>query len=117
MSHLLGKHSKFLRRAAHQEQVPQWYGETVGFWDGTTLVAWTANIQPWTQHTMFETSAKMETIEVIKPAYDAKHKFIGIELSGDYLAIAKRRIAEARPDFNFTIDPNAKDITCSTSQT
>ena len=63
----------------HVQQVPQWYGETVGFWDGNTLVAWTANIQPWTQHTMFETSSKMETVEIIKPAYDAKHKFIGID--------------------------------------
>jgi len=31
------------------------------------------------------------------------HDFIGIELSGDYLAIAKRRIAEARPDFNLNL--------------
>src|SRR5262249_45006023 len=27
----------------HQWQVPQWYGETVGFWNGDTLVAWTAH--------------------------------------------------------------------------
>jgi DNA modification methylase len=32
------------------------------------------------------------------------HRFIGIEMNGDYLAIAKRRIAAARPDFNPTID-------------
>jgi DNA modification methylase len=32
------------------------------------------------------------------------HRFIGIEINGDYLAIAKRRIAEARPDFDQTID-------------
>jgi len=32
------------------------------------------------------------------------HKFVGIELNGDYLAIAKRRIAEARPDFTQTIE-------------
>jgi len=63
----------------HVQKVPQWYGETVGFWDGTTLVSWTANIQPWTQHTMFESSAQLETIETIKPAYDAKGKFIGID--------------------------------------
>ncbi len=45
------------------------------------------------------------------------HKFIGIEMNGDYLAIAKRRIAEARPDFQLTLDLKAKDITCSTSRT
>ncbi len=29
----------------HVQKVLQWYGETIGFWDGTTLVIWTANIQ------------------------------------------------------------------------
>ena len=33
------------------------------------------------------------------------HKFIGIEINGDYLAIAKRRIALASPDFQ----PRAED--------
>jgi DNA modification methylase len=32
------------------------------------------------------------------------HKFIGMELNGDYLAVAKRRIAAARPDFTQTIE-------------
>lgn len=31
------------------------------------------------------------------------HPFIGIELNGDYLAIAKRRIAAASPDFNVNL--------------
>ena len=63
----------------HVQNVPQWYGETVGFWDGETLVTWTANIQPWTQHTMFESSPQMQSVEIFKPAYDTKHKFIGID--------------------------------------
>ncbi len=51
------------------QKVPQWYGETVGFWDGTTLVTWTANVQAWTlSHSMFEFSDKMETVETFKPA-------------------------------------------------
>jgi DNA modification methylase len=37
------------------------------------------------------------------------HRFIGIELNRDYLAIASRRIAEARPDFNLTIDTVASE--------
>lgn len=45
------------------------------------------------------------------------HKFIGVELNGDYMAIAKRRIAQATPDFQLTLDLNARDITCSTSPT
>jgi hypothetical protein len=63
----------------HVQKVPQWYGETVGFWDGDTLVAWTANVQGWTQHTLFEFSNKLEAIEVFKPYKDAGGKFLGIE--------------------------------------
>jgi hypothetical protein len=63
----------------HVQKVPQWYGETVGFWDGDTLVAWTADVQGWTQHTLFEFSNKLEAIEVIKPYRDASGKFLGIE--------------------------------------
>jgi len=64
----------------HVQKVPQWYGETIGFWDGTTLVTWTANIQGWTlTHGMFESSDKMETVETFKPAYDANGKFIGLD--------------------------------------
>ena len=63
----------------HVQKVPQWYGETVGFWDKDTLVTWTADIQAWTQHTAFESSPQMESVETFKPAYDAKHKFIGID--------------------------------------
>lgn len=39
------------------------------------------------------------------------HKFIGIEMNGDYLAIAQRRIAQASPDFQLTLDLKAQDIT------
>ena len=61
------------------QSVPQWYGETVGFWDGETLVTWTSDIQAWTQHTMFEFSPKLETVEIFRPAYDAQHRFIGVD--------------------------------------
>ncbi len=64
----------------HVQKVLQWYGETIGFWDGTTLVTWTAHIQGWTlTHSMFETSDKLETVETFKPAYDASGKFIGLD--------------------------------------
>ena len=39
------------------------------------------------------------------------HTFVGIEMNGDYLAVAKRRIAQAWPDFQLTLDLKAKDIT------
>jgi hypothetical protein len=57
---LIGQH--------HVEKVPQWYGETVGFWDGDTLVSWTANVQGWTLgHGMFEFSDKLQVVETFKP--------------------------------------------------
>ena len=49
------------------------HGETVGFWNGNTLVAWTANVQGWTlSHSMFEYSSNIETIEVFTPSADGK---------------------------------------------
>ena len=80
---LSGIADNFLREVLigreHVQKVPQWYGETVGFWDGDTLITWTANVQGWTQHTLFEFSNKMETVETFKPLYDAGHRFVGIE--------------------------------------
>ena len=74
---LTGIADNLLRRVLigrkHVQKVPQWFGETVGFWNGNTLVAWTSNVQGWTlSHSMFEFSNKMETIEVFKPAPDGK---------------------------------------------
>lgn len=70
-----GVADNFLRKVLigreHVQQVPQWYGETVGFWDGDTLVAWTSNVQGWTlSHSMFEFSNSLEVIEVIRPRDD-----------------------------------------------
>ena len=57
----------------HVMQVPQWFGETVGFWNGNTLVAWTANVQGWTiSHSMFEFSSALEIVEVFRPGADGK---------------------------------------------
>ena len=61
----------------HVQKVPQWYGENIGFWDGTTLVTWTANVQDWWFHTMFEYSDKMEAVQTLKPAYDATATLAG----------------------------------------
>jgi hypothetical protein len=74
-----GTADNFLRKVLigreHVQQVPQWYGETVGFWDGDTLVSWTANVQGWTlTHSMFDFSNSMETVETWKPVNDASGK-------------------------------------------
>jgi len=81
---LSGIAANFLRQVEigkqHAQKVPQWYGETIGFWDGDSLITWTANIQPWTlSHVMFETSPALETIEIFKPAKDASGKFVGLD--------------------------------------
>ena len=74
---LTGVADNFLRKVLigqkHVQQVPQWYGETVGFWSGNTLVAWTKNVIPWTlSHSMFEFSDQLQTIEVFTPSADGK---------------------------------------------
>jgi len=85
MQTISGIADNFLRQTmvgkeTHVQRVLQWYGETIGFWDGTTLVTHTANIQGWTlTHSMFETSDKLETVETWKPALDAGGKFIGLD--------------------------------------
>ncbi len=72
---LAGVADNFLRKVhigqEHVDEVPQWYGETVGFWNEDTLVSWTANVIGWTiSHSMFEYSNELEVIEVIRPAQD-----------------------------------------------
>jgi hypothetical protein len=59
---------KILIGQQHVMEVPQWYGESVGFWNGNQLVVWTANVQAWTlSHSMFEYSDKLEVIETFTP--------------------------------------------------
>ena len=79
-----GVAANFLRQVligrSHVQKVPQWYGETVGFWNGTTLVAWTANVQGWTlSHSMFEFSDAIETIDVFTPRIE-NGVFVGLSL-------------------------------------
>src|SRR5688572_1951980 len=85
MQTISGIADNFLRQTmigkeTHVQQVLQWYGETIGFWDGTTLITHTAKIQGWTlTHSMFETSDKLETVETWKPALDPSGNFIGLD--------------------------------------
>jgi hypothetical protein len=77
LQQLSGTGDNFLRKIligqTHSQQVPQWFGETVGFWDGTTLVAWTANVQGWTiSHSMFEYSSQLEVVETFTPSADGR---------------------------------------------
>ena len=96
----------------HVQKVQQWYGETVGFWDGDTLVAWTANVQAWTQHTGFEFSNQLQAVETFKPVYDKAHKLIALENEATFydpeaflqpITIKDRFLRRATMD-----DPNAR---------
>jgi hypothetical protein len=82
---LTGVADNFLRRVLigrnHVQQVPQWWGETVGFWKGDTLIAWTANVQGWTiSHSMFEFSNSLQTIEVYTPIKNAAGAMTGLSI-------------------------------------
>jgi hypothetical protein len=74
---LTGIADNLLRRVLigrqHVQKVPQWFGETVGFWNGNTLVAWTKNVQGWTlSHSMFEFSNQMQVVETFTPSADGR---------------------------------------------
>ncbi len=61
------------------QDVPQWFGETIGFWDGDALITWTSNIQGWISHGGFEFSSKMQSVEIYTARKDDKGKFIGLK--------------------------------------
>ena len=74
---LTGIADNLLRRVLvgrqHVQKVPQWFGETVGFWNGNVLVAWTKNVQGWTlSHSMFEFSNQMQVVETFTPGADGR---------------------------------------------
>jgi hypothetical protein len=58
--------------------VPQWFGETIGFWDGEVLVTWTSNIQGWISHGGAEYSNRLQTIEFYSAIRDAEGAVTGI---------------------------------------
>jgi hypothetical protein len=62
--------------------VPRWYGETIGYWDGDALITWTSNIQGWKAHGNPEFSSKLQTVEIYTPNRDAAGKVIGLNHEG-----------------------------------
>ena len=59
--------------------VPRWYGETIGFWDGEALITWTSNIQGWVSHGIHEYSSALQSIEIYTPRLDADGIFVGLK--------------------------------------
>jgi len=58
--------------------VPQWYGETIGFWDGDILVTWTSNIQGWKVHGGMEFSSQLQVIEIYQANRDENDTVYGL---------------------------------------
>jgi hypothetical protein len=59
--------------------VPQWFGETIGFWDGEALISWTSNIQGWISHGAHEFSNKLQTIEIYTPRKSDRGELVGMK--------------------------------------
>src|SRR5690606_1054708 len=62
--------------------VPRWYGETIGFWDGDVLITWTSNIQGWKVHGNPEFSSRLQVIEIYTPDRDEAGRFVGLNHEG-----------------------------------
>lgn len=61
---------------------PQWYGDTIGFWDGDALITWTSNVQGWKVHGNPEFSSQLQTIEIYTPRRDSAGTFLGLDHEG-----------------------------------
>jgi hypothetical protein len=59
--------------------VSQWFGETIGFWDGEALITWTSNIQGWISHGAHEFSNKLQSIEIYTPRKNERGELVGIK--------------------------------------
>lgn len=60
------------------EDVPRWYGETIGFWDEDVLVTWTSNVQGWVTHSAFEHSNQIQLVEIYSTQYDENGGVSGV---------------------------------------
>ncbi|WP_373355500.1 hypothetical protein [Pseudoroseicyclus sp. CXY001] len=58
--------------------VPRWFGETIGYWDGEALITWTSNIQGWFTHSSWEFSNQLQTIEIWTPVR-VDGAFVGLQ--------------------------------------
>lgn len=61
------------------QDVRQWMGESIGFWDGNTLITWTSNIQGWFTHSSWEYSSQLQIIEIWSERQDSAGNFLGLE--------------------------------------
>jgi hypothetical protein len=58
--------------------IPQWLGDTIGFWDGEALITWTSNVRGWISHGGFEFSNRLQSIEIYTPRKEANGTLVGL---------------------------------------
>ena len=58
--------------------VPQWFGETIGFWDGDAMITWTSNVQGWINHGGMEFSNRLQSIEIYTPREASNGSLVGL---------------------------------------
>lgn len=58
--------------------VPEWFGETVGFWTKDSLITWTSNIQGWISHGGFEYSNRLQSIEIYTSVVNSEGEHQGL---------------------------------------
>lgn len=58
--------------------VPQWFGETIGFWDDAALITWTSNLQGWINHGGMEFSNRLQSIEIYTPREGSSGELEGL---------------------------------------
>src|SRR5690606_12752759 len=59
--------------------VPRWFGDTIGFWDGDALITWTSNIQGWINHGGMEFSNGMQSVEIYTPRRNDSGELVGLK--------------------------------------
>src|SRR5438128_11229482 len=72
------------KEAPPPADVPQWYGDTIGFWDQDALIMWTSNIQGWNKHSGGRGGKKLKRIEIRPPLRSAPGSFTGIAWEAIY---------------------------------
>ena len=61
------------------QDVRQYWGESIGFWDGDALIVWTSNIKHYLPHAWFENSDQLQAIEIFTPIHDKHGAFAGLK--------------------------------------
>ena len=86
--------------SAEQYHYPKWHGESVGFWDGDTLIVHTNQIRGW-KGGLSEFSDNLETVE--------RYRRVGDTIEGEItLYDSEVSVRPAHAKFTFELDPETR---------